>query len=76
MKKLDLMDTYIIIKKETIVINSITKTEIKEAYTNVSRKDIKELEKKVNSLNKAIERKNNTCFQISSWYYLIKLSNF
>lgn len=75
MKKLDLNNTYIVTQKEAFM-NGLVKIEIKEIYTELSKEGIKELEKKIDSLNRVINGGKDYFFQITTWYRLIKLSDF
>lgn len=75
MRKLDIDSTYLVTKKETFM-NGLVKIEIKEIYTELSKEDIKELEKKIDSLNRVINGGKDYFFQITTWYHLIKLSDF
>lgn len=74
MKKLETNITYLIVKKYCLMDE--TKITIEEIYENVSEKDINELKKIVDNFNRKENESKNYSFQITTWYYLYKLTDF
>lgn len=74
MKKLEIDTTYLIIKKYSLM--NETKITIEEIYEDVSEDNIENLKKIVDSLNRKENGPKDFYFQITTWYYLYKLTDF